>query len=62
MLIKTKAKLRIEALPDPLKIDEKKLKPCSDSISELVSSDQPMLSTRLSQKTNCENDGLFYTR
>ena len=53
---KTKAKLRIEELTDPLKMDEKELKPCSDFISELVSSDQPMLSTRLSQRTNCKNN------
>jgi geranylgeranyl pyrophosphate synthase len=41
---KTKAKLRIETLPDPFKMVEKELKPFSDSISELVSSDQPILS------------------
>lgn len=35
---------RIESLPDPFKMVEKELKPFSDSISELVSSDQPLLS------------------
>jgi geranylgeranyl pyrophosphate synthase len=35
---------RIETLPDPFKMVEKELKPFSDSISELVSSDQPILS------------------
>jgi geranylgeranyl pyrophosphate synthase len=37
-------KKKIESLPDPFKIVEKELKPFSDSISELVSSDQPILS------------------
>lgn len=37
-------KKRIETLPDPFKMVEKELKPFSDSISELVSSDQPILS------------------
>lgn len=37
-------KKRIEALPDPFKMVEKELKPFADSISELVSSDQPILS------------------
>lgn len=35
---------KIEALPDPFKMVEKELKPFADSISELVSSDQPILS------------------
>lgn len=35
---------KIESLPDPFKMVEKELKPFSDSISELVSSDQPILS------------------
>lgn len=35
---------RIEDLPDPFKIVEKELQPFSDSIKELVSSDQPILS------------------
>lgn len=39
-----KASRRIESLPDPFKMVEKELKPFSDSISELVSSDQPILS------------------
>jgi len=34
----------IEKLPDPFKLVEKELKPFSDSIKELVSSDQPILS------------------
>lgn len=34
----------INSLPDPFKMVEKELKPFSDSISELVSSDQPVLS------------------
>jgi len=37
-------KLKIETLPDPFKIVEKELQPFSDSIKELVSSDQPILS------------------
>lgn len=37
-------KKRISTLPDPFKMVEKELKPFSDSISELVSSDQPILS------------------
>ena len=37
-------KERIEKLPDPFKMVEKELKPFSDSIQELVSSDQPILS------------------
>ena len=37
-------KKRIEDLPDPFKIVEKELQPFSDSIKELVSSDQPILS------------------
>lgn len=36
--------LKIEALPDPFKMVEKELKPFSDSIKELVSTDQPILS------------------
>lgn len=35
---------RIEDLPDPFKMVEKELQPFSDSIKELVSSDQPILS------------------
>lgn len=35
---------KIESLPDPFKMVEKELQPFSDSISELVSSDQPILS------------------
>jgi len=35
---------RIETLPDPFAIVEKELQPFSDSIKELVSSDQPILS------------------
>jgi len=35
---------QIELLPDPFKIVEEELKPFSDSIKELVSSDQPLLS------------------
>lgn len=35
---------KIESLPDPFQMVEKELKPFSDSISELVSSDQPLLS------------------
>merc|ERR1719287_87254 len=35
---------KIESLPDPFKIVEKELKPFSDSIQELVSTDQPILS------------------
>lgn len=34
----------IKSLPDPFKMVEKELQPFSDSISELVSSDQPILS------------------
>lgn len=37
-------KKRIETLPDPFKMVEKELQPFSDSIKELVSSDQPILS------------------
>lgn len=37
-------KKKIEALPDPFQMVEKELKPFADSISELVSSDQPILS------------------
>jgi geranylgeranyl pyrophosphate synthase len=37
-------KKKIETLPDPFKIVEKELQPFSDSIKELVSSDQPILS------------------
>jgi len=37
-------KKRIEELPDPFKMVEKELQPFSDSIKELVSSDQPILS------------------
>lgn len=39
-----KPQRKIESLPDPFKMVEKELKPFSDSISELVSSDQPILS------------------
>lgn len=35
---------KIESLPDPFKMVEKELKPFSDSIKELVSTDQPVLS------------------
>jgi geranylgeranyl pyrophosphate synthase len=35
---------KIETLPDPFQIVEKELQPFSDSIKELVSSDQPILS------------------
>lgn len=41
---KGQGKKKIETLPDPFKMVEKELKPFSDSISELVSSDQPILS------------------
>ena len=37
-------KKKIESLPDPFKIVEKELQPFSDSIKELVSTDQPILS------------------
>jgi len=37
-------KKKIEILPDPFKMVEKELQPFSDSIKELVSSDQPILS------------------
>merc|ERR1712238_608585 len=37
-------KARIDTLPDPFKMVEKELQPFADSISELVSSDQPILS------------------
>jgi geranylgeranyl pyrophosphate synthase len=37
-------KQKIEQLPDPFKLVEKELQPFSDSIKELVSSDQPILS------------------
>jgi len=37
-------KKRIESLPDPFQLVEKELRPFSDSIKELVSSDQPILS------------------
>jgi len=37
-------KKKIETLPDPFKMVEKELQPFSDSIKELVSSDQPILS------------------
>lgn len=37
-------KQRIETLPDPFKMVEKELQPFSDSIKELVSTDQPILS------------------
>lgn len=36
--------VRIETLPDPFKMVEKELQPFSDSIKELVSTDQPILS------------------
>merc|ERR1712161_40821 len=35
---------RIDTLPDPFKMVEKELQPFSDSIKELVSTDQPILS------------------
>lgn len=41
---KGSGKRKIETLPDPFKMVEKELKPFADSISELVSSDQPILS------------------
>ena len=41
---KNQKKKRIEDLPDPFKIVEQELQPFSDSIKELVSSDQPILS------------------
>eukprot|EP00584_Thalassiosira_punctigera_P002128 CAMPEP_0172531434 /NCGR_PEP_ID=MMETSP1067-20121228/4845_1 /TAXON_ID=265564 ORGANISM="Thalassiosira punctigera, Strain Tpunct2005C2" /NCGR_SAMPLE_ID=MMETSP1067 /ASSEMBLY_ACC=CAM_ASM_000444 /LENGTH=508 /DNA_ID=CAMNT_0013315813 /DNA_START=203 /DNA_END=1728 /DNA_ORIENTATION=- len=37
-------KQKIESLPDPFKMVEKELQPFSDSIKELVSTDQPILS------------------
>ena len=37
-------KLKIETLPDPFQLVEKELQPFSDSIKELVSTDQPILS------------------
>jgi len=37
-------KTKIDTLPDPFKMVEKELQPFSDSITELVSSDQPILS------------------
>ncbi|KAL3941331.1 MAG: hypothetical protein SGBAC_004305 [Bacillariaceae sp.] len=37
-------KMSIESLPDPFKMVEKELQPFSDSIKELVSTDQPVLS------------------
>ena len=37
-------KISIDTLPDPFKMVEKELQPFSDSIKELVSSDQPILS------------------
>lgn len=37
-------KTKIETLPDPFKMVEKELQPFSDSIKELVASDQPILS------------------
>ena len=37
-------KVKIETLPDPFQMVEKELQPFSDSIKELVSSDQPILS------------------
>lgn len=43
-LLGGKAQRKIESLPDPFKMVEKELKPFADSISELVSSDQPILS------------------
>jgi geranylgeranyl pyrophosphate synthase len=36
--------VKIETLPDPFKLVEKELQPFADSIKELVSSDQPILS------------------
>jgi len=36
--------LKIETLPDPFQMVEKELQPFSDSIKELVSTDQPILS------------------
>jgi geranylgeranyl pyrophosphate synthase len=42
--VKLGGKKRIDDLPDPFKIVEKELQPFSDSIKELVSSDQPILS------------------
>jgi geranylgeranyl pyrophosphate synthase len=36
--------IKIETLPDPFRMVEKELQPFSDSIKELVSSDQPILS------------------
>lgn len=36
--------MSVKTLPDPFKLVEKELKPFSDSIKELVSSDQPILS------------------
>jgi len=44
-LVDNNKKIKIEKmLPDPFKLVESELKPFSDSISELVSSDQPILS------------------
>eukprot|EP00814_Leptocylindrus_danicus_P019528 CAMPEP_0116011890 /NCGR_PEP_ID=MMETSP0321-20121206/4819_1 /TAXON_ID=163516 /ORGANISM="Leptocylindrus danicus var. danicus, Strain B650" /LENGTH=564 /DNA_ID=CAMNT_0003481173 /DNA_START=630 /DNA_END=2324 /DNA_ORIENTATION=+ len=44
-LVDNDKKIKIEKmLPDPFKLVENELKPFSDSISELVSSDQPILS------------------
>lgn len=37
-------KTKVETLPDPFKMVEKELQPFSDSIKELVSTDQPILS------------------
>jgi len=37
-------KMKIETLPDPFKMVEKELQPFSDSIKELVATDQPILS------------------
>ena len=37
-------KMKIETLPDPFKMVEEELQPFSDSIKELVSTDQPILS------------------
>ena len=37
-------KIKIETLPDPFKMVEEELQPFSDSIKELVSTDQPILS------------------
>lgn len=37
-------KKKVDTLPDPFKMVEKELKPFADSISELVSTDQPVLS------------------